>query len=196
LSPAILAEIESAPRVSVSPVSCFELALAYQRGRLTLPLPVREWFALALAGSDVELLEKMSTLLDEIIVTRKARAVEYEEYLKRIADLAKQVAAGQADDTPEALKKSPGLRALYNNLQQNGEPPVRIAEAPNEYIISGDRVLTLALKIDETVKRVRPDDWRGVEPRERVIKQALFGILQDVAEVERIFLIIKAQKEY
>src|SRR5713226_6951130 len=31
----------------------------------------------------------------------------------------------------------------------------------------------------------------SVEPRERVIKQALFGILQDVAEVERIFLIIK-----
>jgi type I restriction enzyme, R subunit len=43
---------------------------------------------------------------------------------------------------------------------------------------------------------VLPDDWRGVEPRERVIKQALFGILQNVAEVERIFLIIKAQKEY
>jgi hypothetical protein len=29
-----------------------------------------------------------------------------------------------------------------------------------------------------------------------VIKHALFGILRDVAEVERIFLIIKAQKEY
>jgi len=43
---------------------------------------------------------------------------------------------------------------------------------------------------------VRPDGWRGVEPRERAIKQALFGILRDVAEVERIFLIIKAQKEY
>ena len=81
---------------------------------------------------------------------------------------------GQADDTPEKLD-TPGKRALYNNLNQN--------EA-------------LALKIDETVKQVRPDDWRGVEPRERMIKQALFGILPDVAEVERIFLIIKAQKEY
>ena len=57
-------------------------------------------------------------------------------------------------------------------------------------------MLHLALQIDTTVKQVRPDGWRGVEPRERVIKQALFGILQDVAEVERIFLIIKAQKEY
>ena len=57
-------------------------------------------------------------------------------------------------------------------------------------------MLHLALQIDATVKQVRPDDWRGVEPREQVIKEALFGILQDVAEVERIFLIIKAQKEY
>ena len=37
-------------------MSCFELALAHHRGRLELPLPVREWFSLALAGSDVKLL--------------------------------------------------------------------------------------------------------------------------------------------
>ena len=43
---------------------------------------------------------------------------------------------------------------------------------------------------------MRPDDWRGIEPRERVIKQALFGVLRDVNEVERIFLIVKAQAEY
>ena len=29
-----------------------------------------------------------------------------------------------------------------------------------------------------------------------VIKAALYDVLQDVAEVERIFLIIKAQREY
>ena len=52
----MLAEIERAPRVGVSPVSCFELTLAHRRGRLELPLPPREWFPLALAGSHVELL--------------------------------------------------------------------------------------------------------------------------------------------
>ena len=56
IPPTMLAEIEQAPRVGVSRVSCFELALANRRGRLELPLPVRDWFALALAGSDVELL--------------------------------------------------------------------------------------------------------------------------------------------
>lgn len=118
--------------------------------------------------------EKMSALLDEIIAARKAKAIEYEEYLKRIAELAKKVEAGQAEDTPEQLD-TPGKRALYNNLSQNQD---------------------LAIKIDKTVKNVRPDGWRGIKPRELVIKQSLYEVLQDEAEVERIFLIIRQQKEY
>lgn len=56
LPASVLAAIENAPSVGVSPVSCFELALAHRRGRLELSLPVREWFALALSGSGIELL--------------------------------------------------------------------------------------------------------------------------------------------
>ena len=59
----------------------------------------------------------------------------HEEYLKRIAELAKRVEAGHADETPAKLN-TPGKRALYNNLSQNEE---------------------LALRIDETVKETRPD---------------------------------------
>ena len=143
--------------------------------------------------------EKMSALLDEIIAARKAKAIEYEEYLKRVAELAKRVATGHADDTPEQLKSSPAIRALYNNLKKGGAMPERAdraAEVPGEYSASRDPALNLALKIDETVKKNRPDSWRGVEPRERVIKAALLEVLRDVAEVERIFLIIKAQREY
>jgi type I restriction enzyme, R subunit len=61
--------------------------------------------------------EKMSALLDEIIAARKAKAIEYEDYLQRIAALAKQVEAGQADDAPEVLKQSPALRALLRQPQ-------------------------------------------------------------------------------
>ena len=124
--------------------------------------------------NDLAYYEKKSELLDEIIAARKAKAIQYEEYLNHIAELAKRVEAGQASETPETLN-TPGKRALFNNLNQNEE---------------------LALSIDETVKKVRPDDWRGVQPKERVVKAALYEVLQDAAEVERIFLIIKAQKEY
>ncbi len=116
----------------------------------------------------------MSALLDEIIADRKAKATEYEEYLKRIAALVKRVDAGKDDDTPEELC-TPGLRALYNSLNRNRD---------------------LALKIDEVVKRDRPDAWRGVQPREQAVKRALYGVLQDVADVEQIFLVVKQQREY
>lgn len=56
LTPHLLEEIMKADRVGVSPVSCFELALAHRRGRLTVPFPPAEWFPRALAGSGVELL--------------------------------------------------------------------------------------------------------------------------------------------
>jgi type I restriction enzyme, R subunit len=124
--------------------------------------------------NDPAFYEKISALLDEIIANRKAKAIEYEEYLKQIAALAQRVEAGQAQDTPPSLN-TPGKRALYNNLGQDED---------------------LALRVDEAVKTSRPDSWRGVQPREQLIKAALYKVLQDFAEVERVFLIVKAQKEY
>jgi type I restriction enzyme R subunit len=118
--------------------------------------------------------DKMSKLLDEIIALRKARAIDYEEYLKKIAVLAKQVDAGKAEDTPEKLD-TPGKRALYNNLGRNED---------------------LALRVDDAVKCTRPDGWRGVHPKEQAIRAAIYGVLKDVGDVERIFLIVKAQPEY
>jgi type I restriction enzyme R subunit len=149
--------------------------------------------------SDPAYYEKMSALLDEIIATRKAKAIEYEDYLKRIADLARSVEAGLADDTPEELRRSPALRALYNNLTRVGGTPLspaRAAEASLQYAASRDAVLQQAMRLDAAVKRVRPDGWRGVQAREQVIKAALYEILRDEDEVERIFLIVKAQGEY
>ena len=148
--------------------------------------------------NDPAFYERMSTLLDEIIATRKAKAIEYEEYLKQIADLAKTVQEGKADDTPEQLD-TPGKRAIYNNLRMGEGQDAQAHEAVKPaglYTVPGDPALDLALKIDDAVKRVRPDGWRGVQAREQVIKRALFDTLMDESEVERIFLIIKAQGEY
>ena len=72
-----------------------------------------------------------------------------------------------------------------------------VREAPAAYGTAGNPRLMLALAIDEAVRRVRPDDWRGHQARENEIKRALLPLLHNAAqEVERIFLIIKAQKEY
>ena len=116
----------------------------------------------------------MSSLLDEIIRNLKAKRLDYEQYLKQIADLAKQVWDGHTETMSERLN-TPGLRALYNNLSQDED---------------------LAIQIDDAVKIARPDSWRGVQTKELVIKATLYGILKNTDEVERIFLIIKQQAEY
>ena len=103
--------------------------------------------------------EKMSALLDEIIAARKAKAIEYEEYLKRIAVLARRVEAGQAEDTPEQLN-TPGSRALYNNLRARTRPG--------------------GLKIDRSGRKTSgPTTGAAIQAREQVIKEALYEILQE-----------------
>lgn len=118
--------------------------------------------------------DKMSALLDEIIAARKSKALEYEKYLQEIAELAKKVEKGHDEDIPKTIN-TPGRRALYNNLGKD--------EA-------------LALRIDEAVKTKRPHGWRGIQTRERVIKGIIDAIVDDEAEVERIFAIIRQHPEY
>jgi type I restriction enzyme R subunit len=113
-------------------------------------------------------------VLDEIIRFRKQQADTYEEYLRKIAEFARQLHQRTADSTPAELN-TPGKRALWNNL--NGD-------------------LELALRVDRTVRQVRPDGWRGVQAKEQVIKAALYGLLQDAAEVERLVGVLVAQPEY
>ena len=149
--------------------------------------------------SDPAYFERMSTLLDEIIAARREKALEYEEYLAQIAELARRVEAGQADDTPAELKASPGLRAIFGNLRQPGQarpatPGLSDVETPFDATAT---TLELAKQIDAAIRRVRPNGWRGVQAKENIIKKELWTLLNhDVAEVERLFAIIKAQPEY
>jgi len=141
----------------------------------------------------------MSVLLNEILADLRAQRISYEEFLNHIAEVAKKVQTGKADDTPEKLN-TPGKRALYNNLKKGGQKSEGagwVMETAADYKGGGDSLLDLALKIDETVRRVRPNAFRGNKTKENVIKAALLPLLDNnQVEVERIFLIIKAQTEY
>jgi type I restriction enzyme R subunit len=118
--------------------------------------------------------EEMSKLLKTIIEELRTKKISYEEYLKKMADLAKRVTNTQRDDMPETIK-TPAQRALFNNLGKN--------EA-------------IAIQIDDAVKRVKQVDFRGDDPKENIIKSEIYQILKDEKEVERIFAIIKKQNEY
>ena len=151
---------------------------------------------LAAQLTDPAYYDRMSALLQEIIAARKARAIEYEEYLQRIAELARQVSNGQTEAMPAALD-TPGRRALYNNLASDNQQGHPIHDGTDAaYRTDRDDAELLALRIDEAIKRNRYDSWRGVPAREQMIKSAMYEILQDVAEVERLFPIVFQQTEY
>jgi len=118
--------------------------------------------------------EEMSELLDEIIRERKANAVSYEEYLKKMADLAKTVNNPIRDGLPAGITTR-AQQALYNNVGKDA---------------------ALAIKLHNAVLRTRRADFRGNRPKELEIKSELYKILNDESEVERIFRIIKEQHEY
>jgi type I restriction enzyme R subunit len=136
---------------------------------------------------------KMSALLDEIIRLRKEKALEYEDYLARIADVARKVSAGKADDTPVQLKTA-GQLALYNNLKDRVSADA--AQEPEAPYASTTVALDTALALDSAIKAKRPDGWRGVVAKEQMVKQAMFDVLKDIKEVNRLYPIVFAQKEY
>ncbi|MEI6520529.1 MAG: HsdR family type I site-specific deoxyribonuclease [bacterium] len=146
--------------------------------------------------NDPAFYDKMSVLLDQIIADMKEKRIEYEASLKQLTEMAKLLQAGKADDTPEQLS-TPGLRALYSNLKIDVDMTGTVSENLPGYGTDENAKLAKALVIDATVKRVRPDDWRGNQARELIIKRELYPLLgNDMAEVERIFQIIVQQREY
>jgi type I restriction enzyme R subunit len=123
---------------------------------------------------DPAFFEEMSTLLTAIIHERKDQALSYSDYLTKIAQLAKKVNEGKKDNVPEILSTQ-SQRALYNNLNND---------------------VALAMACDVAVQYSKQDNFRGDLVKERNIKKALYDVLNNDDEVERIFQIILNQKEY
>ena len=118
---------------------------------------------------------KMSSLLNESIRQRKEQAVESEEYLQTIARLCQQVTHPEgSSDYPPSLDTS-AKRALYDNL---GRDEAR------------------AIALDNAIRSTKKDNWRGSKIKQREVKNAIKKHLTDADELNRIFEIVKEQKEY
>ena len=66
------------------------------------------------------------------------------------------------------MLNTPGKRALYNNLQPTLS---KVAEFRPAYNAAPDPALALAMEVDQTVRRVKQDDWQGNEVKERHIME-------------------------
>lgn len=119
--------------------------------------------------------EKMSQLLDEIIKNRKEQVIAYKEYLDKMSDLAKKSRHPEGStDYSDKVRKTPGLRALYDNI--------------------GDEDIALALH--ENIIAEKPDAWRGSKIKQRKVKNIIKKHIEYEEDVEKIFEIITKQQEY
>lgn len=120
--------------------------------------------------------EKMSAILDELIKARREDAIAYEEMLARYIELVKNAETPENNPRyPENIRHSGALRALFDNCGED--------EA-------------LALALDKAVRESKQADFRHNEFKERRIKQALYKVLKDRDEVERVYNIVVEQREY
>jgi type I restriction enzyme R subunit len=119
--------------------------------------------------------EKMSNLLDALIQERKEKDSDYEDYLKKLVTLAKQVDNPSGGFTYPKSLNTAAKRALYDNLGNNEE---------------------LAVLLNKAIIATRKDNWRGNVIKEREVLYAIQKHVTDDAEAERVFELVKNQVDY
>ena len=73
---------------------------------------------------------------------------------------------------------------------------VRLFTVELRYDYLGNREELLTQYLVRKEYSIKKDDWRGNLQKENEIKAALYEVLQEEKEVERIFAIVKEQREY
>lgn len=121
--------------------------------------------------------ERMSVLLDELIIMRRQKAVEYQEYLELIRVLARKVTRSEpkVSGYPPLIDSVP-KRALYDNFGRDE---------------------MLATKIDNAIRHTKKADWVGDRFKEREIANAIRKETDGYAlDIDGLMELVKAQKEY
>lgn len=119
---------------------------------------------------------KMSQILEQLILERKKKVISYKELIERYIELAKNVSEPQNNDKyPENVRSSAAMRAFYDNCGEDEE---------------------LAIKLHNAVLTSKLEGFRNNPVKEKKIKKAIFKILNDPEEVERIYKLIVEQEEY
>lgn len=119
--------------------------------------------------------EKMSELLDALIQERKAQAIEYKEYLKRIVELTKAVYKPANNSSYPKGLDTQAKRALYDNFGQDVE---------------------MALKINEAVLTNKQDDWQNNHFKRKLLRNAVQSVLYEEQQIGDVMKLIEEQEEY
>lgn len=122
--------------------------------------------------------EKMSELLDALIQERKEKALEYQQYLEKIKDLADKIIKPTGVGVVSYPKNinTKAKKNLYDNLNQNEE---------------------LTILVNKTILETKKEGWKGSKIKERELEHSIREVLHDYEySLEQIMDIIKNQKDY
>lgn len=120
--------------------------------------------------------DKMSELLDAIIEERRAHAIDYQEYLAKLLDAAKQLGTKESDTKYPDWADNGAKKALVDFF------------APTEHF---------AIEIDTIVRHTKPDAWVGSPMKEKVVRNAIKKSLPaDFDRLDELFELVKARNEY
>jgi len=120
--------------------------------------------------------EKMSEILEQLILDRKEKVISYKQLLAKYVELAKNVTEPENNTHyPESIKNSGALRSLFDNCGEDEN---------------------LAIQLHNAIMSSKMDGFRNNPVKENKIKKELFKILNDEQEVERVYKLAVQQEEY
>ncbi|HRY99403.1 MAG TPA: Sir2 family NAD-dependent protein deacetylase, partial [Bacteroidales bacterium] len=99
----------------------------------------------------------------------------HREFLRQVEELARQIQPGKRENQYPSQISTAARQALYDNLGENIE---------------------LVLALDEDIRNSREDSWIGNILKERAVKYAILRHVGDRDLQNKIFEIVKNQKEY
>ena len=120
--------------------------------------------------------EKMSAILQRLINDRKNGVIAYKSLLDKYIDLLKKAEKPEEnEDFPLSVRHSAAKRAFYMQFGENDK---------------------LANELYNAVVNSKQDDFRGNIVKIRIIKKALYKVLNNDSEVEKAYELVNVQKEF
>jgi type I restriction enzyme R subunit len=122
--------------------------------------------------------QEMSKILEELVEERRREKVEYEEYMKKIAQLAEGVKQGSSKDSYPSIINTQGRQALYDQLGENEN---------------------LTLNVDAIIRKEAQDGWKNNPLKKKRVKKAIleqYGDRLSTEKVEELLDVVVMHNEY
>jgi type I restriction enzyme R subunit len=121
--------------------------------------------------------DRMSELLDALLVKRRKGALDYKAYLEKLLEQASQLGKGEGTGVEYPSWADNGARrALFDFFDCDEET---------------------AIVVDRSVRHSKPDSWVGNSLKEKKVRRAIQAVLpEEFDRLDELFDLVRARNEY